>query len=178
MSLDLRNQEGHGHTRRVCDLTVRLAQELGIGGERLLHIWRGALLHDIGSVGVPETILHKPGPLTPEEYEVVKKHPEYAYNLLSEIPFLQEAIDIPYRHHEKWDGSGYPQGLEQTDIPLAARIFTVVDVWEAVTSNRPYRPAMGREAALRILQAGSGTHFDPMLVDIFLQRVLPSISKG
>lgn len=178
MSLDLRNREGHGHTQRVCDLAVRLAQELGMGGESLQHIWRGALLHDIGTVGVPDTILHKPGSLTAEEFEMVKKHPEYAYNLLSEIPFLQEAIDIPYSHHEKWDGSGYPQGLEKTDIPIAARIFAVVDVWVAVTSRRVYRPAMDQEAALRILKEGSGTHFDPMVVDAFLQRVLPTISEG
>jgi putative nucleotidyltransferase with HDIG domain len=173
-ALELRDRETEGHTRRVTNLTVALAQSLGISGEKLENIRRGALLHDIGKVGVPDQILHKPSQLTAEEFSVIKNHPQYAYDMLSEISFLKGAIDIPYCHHEKWDGSGYPQGLEQTDIPLAARIFAVVDVWDAVTSDRIYRASMSREAAIQILKDGSGSHFDPMVVDAFLERVLPS----
>jgi putative nucleotidyltransferase with HDIG domain len=173
-ALELRDRETEGHTRRVTNLTVALAQSLGISGEKLENIRRGALLHDIGKVGVPDQILHKPSQLTAEEFSVIKNHPQYAYDMLSEISFLKGAIDIPYCHHEKWDGRGYPQGLEQTDIPLAARIFAVVDVWDAVTSDRIYRASMSREAAIQILNDGSGSHFDPMVVDAFLERVLPS----
>lgn len=173
-ALELRDRETEGHTRRVTNLTIALAQTLGYKGDKLESIRRGALLHDIGKVGVPDHILHKTGKLTPEEFEVIKNHPRYAYDMLSEISFLKGAIDIPYCHHEKWDGSGYPQGLEQTDIPLSARIFAVVDVWDAVTSDRVYRAGMSREEALKIIRDGSGSHFDPMVVDAFLERVISS----
>ena len=175
-ALELRDRETEGHTRRVTDLTVALSRSLGIGGDELENIRRGAMLHDIGKVGVPDQILHKPGKLTEEEFEVMKKHPQFAFDMLSDISFLQAAIDIPYCHHEKWDGSGYPRGLQKTAIPLAARIFAVVDVWDAVSSDRIYRPGMTRDAALQIIQNGIGSHFDPKIAELFIHRILPTIS--
>ena len=130
-ALELRDRETEGHTRRVADLTVKLAQALGVKSEDLIHIRRGALLHDIGKMGIPDRILLKPGPLTPEEWEIMKKHPVYAWELLSPIKYLRPALDIPYYHHERWDGTGYPRGLKGEEIPLSARIFAVVDVWDA-----------------------------------------------
>ena len=146
-ALDLRDQETEGHTRRVTQMTVSLASFLGIKNFELLHIRRGALLHDIGKMGIPDEILLKPGPFDQNEWKWMHKHPTFAYEMLYPIRYLHPALDIPYCHHEKWDGSGYPRGLKGKDIPLAARIFSVVDVWDAMTSNRPYRNALPREEA-------------------------------
>ena len=167
-ALELRDKETEGHSQRVTDWTLRLSQELGVQSEDLSHIRRGAILHDIGKMGISDEILHKPGPLTPEEFEIVKRHPTMAYELLSPIPFLKKAVEIPYSHHEKWDGSGYPRGLKGKEIPLAARIFAVVDVWDALRSNRPYRDAWPEEKVLEYLRKESGKHFDPGVVGVFL----------
>lgn len=171
-ALELRDKETEGHTQRVTDMTVWLATEMGISGEELEHIRRGALLHDIGKMGVPDNILLKEGPLNDEEWVVMRKHTTYAYNLLSKIEFLIPALDIPYAHHEKWDGSGYPRQLEGVDIPISARIFAIVDVWDAITSDRPYRKAMSQEQALNIIRSGKGIHFDPYIVDLFLGKII------
>jgi putative nucleotidyltransferase with HDIG domain len=168
-TLEMRDRETQGHSQRVLDLTLRLARKLGFTDEELVHVQRGALLHDIGKMGVPDNILLKEGPLTDEEWEIMHKHPVYAYDMLSTIPFLRKAIDIPYSHHEKWDGSGYPRGLKREEIPLAARIFAVVDVWDALRSDRPYRPAWSDEKALSYIKEESGKHFDPIVVDAFME---------
>jgi len=134
-------------------------------------IRRGALIHDIGKFSVPDSVLLKPGTLTEDEYDVMKQHPEHAYEMLSNIPFLKGAIDIPYCHHEHWDGSGYPQGLKEGDIPVAARLFTVCDVWDAVTTDRPYRDAMPRDEAIEVIRDGAGASFDPDIVNLFLDNL-------
>lgn len=170
-ALELRDEETEGHTQRVTTMTLEVAQLCGINGTELENIRRGALLHDIGKVGVPDEILNKPCKLTDAEFEVIKQHPWYAYEMLSEISFLTPALDIPYSHHEKWDGSGYPRGLSGTAIPIAARIFSLVDVWDAITSNRPYREAMTYEEALSVIEEGRGSHFDPALTDLFLDYI-------
>jgi len=167
-ALELRDLETRGHSERVTRLAVALAQSFGIGGDDLLHFRRGALLHDIGKMAIPDAILLKPGPLTDTEWMVMRQHPIYAYELLRPIAFLQPALDIPYGHHEQWDGSGYPRSLSGDAIPLAARIFAVVDVWDALTSDRPYRPAWSLERAEAYLQEQSGHHFDPRVVEAFL----------
>ena len=172
-ALELRDEITEGHTQRVVELTVRLAKEFGYEGLALEQIRRGALLHDIGKMGIPDSILQKPGKLTPEEWDIMRRHPAYAYDLLKDIEFLQEAIDIPYCHHEKWDGSGYPRGLKGTDIPLPARIFSIVDVWDALTSDRPYRAAWPIEKVLDYIHDRSGTEFDPQVVSVFI-RVMES----
>jgi len=168
-TLELRDRETQGHSQRVLDLTLRLARKLGFTDEELVHVQRGALLHDIGKMGVPDNILLKKGSLTEAEWEIMHKHPIYAYDMLSTIPFLRKALDIPYCHHEKWDGSGYPRGLKGEEIPLSARIFAVVDVWDALRSDRPYRLAWKDEKTLDYIQAESGSHFDPMVVDAFME---------
>ena len=140
-AMDLRDKETEGHTQRVTEITLAMAEILGINREQLIHIKRGALLHDIGKLGVPDSILLKPGPLSPDEWIIMKKHPEYAFEMLHSVEYLRPALDIPYCHHEKWDGSGYPRGLAKKEIPLAARIFSIIDVWDALTSDRPYRDA-------------------------------------
>lgn len=168
-ALDLRDKETEGHTRRVCDLTVKMGRLLGMSEEELLQIRRGALLHDVGKLGIPDSILLKPGTLTDDEWVVMKRHPVYAYEWLSKIEYLKKAMDIPYRHHEKWDGTGYPNGLKGEEIPLPARIFAIVDVWDALTSNRPYRQALTKEEAWEYIQEQSGTHFDPSLIKYFRQ---------
>ncbi|WP_051275746.1 HD domain-containing phosphohydrolase [Desulfovirgula thermocuniculi] len=167
-ALDLRDRETEGHSRRVTEMTVELARALGVGEAELVHIRRGALLHDIGKLGVPDSILQKPGPLTAEEWEVMRRHPVYAYEMLSSIEHLRPALDIPYCHHEKYDGTGYPRGLKGEEIPLAARIFAVVDVFDALCSERPYRPAWPREKALEYIRREAGRHFDPRVVEAFL----------
>jgi len=172
-ALDLKDEETAGHSKRVTDMAVRLARHLGMGQEELVHLQRGALLHDIGKMGIPDSILLKGEELTEEEYELMKRHPVYAYELLSPIEFLRPALDIPYCHHERWDGGGYPRGLGGEEIPLAARVFAVVDVFDALTSDRPYRPAWPRERALSYLQAQSGHHFDPRVVEAFFGVVGP-----
>lgn len=170
-ALDLRDEETEGHSRRVTEQTVRLAERLGIPDEDLVHIRRGALLHDIGKMGVPDHVLRKPGPLTDAEWELMKQHPDFAYELLLPIEFLRPALDIPYAHHERWNGTGYPRGLEGEAIPLSARIFAVVDVYDALTSDRPYRPAWERSRALAYLRDNTGILFDPAVVDEFLSML-------
>lgn len=167
-TLDLKDHETEGHSRRVTDASVRLARELGIEGEALAHVRRGALLHDIGKMGIPDAILLKPGKLTEAEWDVMKRHPELAYKALEGIAFLRPALDIPRFHHERFDGTGYPHGRSGRDIPLAARVFAVVDVFDALTSDRPYRQAWTEARALEHLREGSGTHFDPEVVAAFL----------
>jgi PAS domain S-box-containing protein len=167
-ALDLRDRETEGHSQRVTEMTLVLARALGLSDEFLVHVRRGALLHDIGKMGIPDAILLKPGPLTEEEWAIMRQHPTLAYQLLLPIIYLRPALDIPYRHHEKWDGSGYPHGLRGAQIPLAARAFAVVDVWDALTSDRPYRPAWSRDRVLAYIREQSGYHFDPAVVDAFL----------
>lgn len=167
-ALDLRDKETEGHTQRVTDMTFQLAQVMGYPPEGLLNIRRGALLHDIGKMGIPDHILLKPDKLTDEEWEIMRKHPTYAYDLLKPIAYLRSALDIPYCHHEKWDGSGYPRGLKDEQIPLAARIFAVVDVYDALISDRPYRAGWPQNKVLEHIRSLSGTHFDPQVVEVFL----------
>ncbi len=172
-ALDLRDRETEGHTKRVTELTLRLAQTLGVSGNELVHIRRGALLHDIGKMGIPDSILLKTGPLTPEEWVIMQRHPVYAHDLMAPIAFLRPALTIPYYHHERWDGSGYPHGLRGQDIPWAARIFAVVDVWDALCSDRPYRPAWPPAQVRAHIQALAGIHFDPDVVAAFLKTLSP-----
>jgi putative nucleotidyltransferase with HDIG domain len=168
-ALDLRDKETEGHSRRVTEMTVRLAKTLGVDEHMLEHIRRGALLHDIGKMGVPDSILLKPAELTHDEQTEMRRHPSYAFELLSPITFLKPALDIPYYHHEKWDGTGYPRGLRGEEIPLAARIFAVADVWDALNSDRPYRARWPKERVREHIKALSGTHFDPKVVEAFLR---------
>jgi len=171
-ALELRDELTEGHTRRVTELTVRLARAMGLSEEHVEHIRRGAILHDIGKMAIPDAILHKKGPLTPAEERLVRLHPQFAYEMLYPIEFLRPALDIPYCHHERWDGSGYPQGLKGEQIPLAARIFAVIDVWDAITSDRPYRPAWSREEALRYMGSQAGKQFDPRVLEVFLSLIV------
>ncbi len=166
-ALELRDEITEGHTLRVVELTVLLAKEFGFEGLALEQVRRGALLHDIGKMAIPDSILQKPGKLTPDEWETMRRHPEYAYEMLKDIEFLQGAVDIPYCHHEKWDGSGYPQGLKGEEIPLPARIFAIVDVWDALISDRPYREAWPLDKTMEYLREQSGSHFDPQVVEVF-----------
>jgi putative nucleotidyltransferase with HDIG domain len=168
-ALELRDRETEGHSRRVTELTIELARRLGVDEEDLVHIHRGALLHDIGKMAIPDEILQKSEELTEDEWVIMRQHPSYAYELLSDISFLEPALDIPYCHHEKWDGSGYPRGLKDGEIPLAARIFSVVDVWDALLSDRPYRGAWAEDTAIEYLRAESGKYFDPQVVATFLE---------
>ena len=168
-ALDLRDKETEGHSRRVTEMTLRLAQEMGVAEDELVHIQRGALLHDIGKVGIPDSILLKPGPLTEEEWAIMRMHPVHAYELLRPIAFLEPSLDIPYCHHEKWDGTGYPRGLDGEEIPLAARIFAVADVYDALRSNRPYRSARPRQMVMVHIMEQAGKHFDPDVVEAFLK---------
>jgi len=169
-ALDLRDKETEGHTERVVDQTLSLCEACGVRQEHLVHIRRGALLHDIGKMGIPDSILLKEGPLTEDEWKVMRMHPVYALQWLSPIPYLKEALDIPYCHHERWDGTGYPRGLTGEQIPKAARIFAVVDVWDALTSDRPYRKAWTKEKAREHIAANAGSHFDPEVVKVFLDQ--------
>ena len=173
-ALDLRDRDTEGHTLRVTDMTLRLARSMDIRGEDLVHLRRGALLHDIGKMGVPDDILHKAGPLTEEEWEVMRQHPQYAYQMLKPISFLNKALDIPYAHHERWDGSGYPRRLKGDSIPVAARIFAVVDVWDALTNDRPYRLAWSKGRTLRYIREQSARHFDPRMVNAFVREITSS----
>jgi len=167
-ALDLRDHETEGHSRRVTELTLELARAVGMSPEDIVLIRWGAELHDIGKMGVPDGILLKPEPLSDEEWALMRRHPELARDMLMPIAFLSRALDIPYCHHEKWDGSGYPNGLRGEEIPLAARLFAIVDVWDALCSDRPYRKAWEREQVLDHIKSLSGTHFDPDLVSVFL----------
>jgi putative nucleotidyltransferase with HDIG domain len=173
-ALDLRDKETEGHSQRVTLLALQLAEALGMSKEDLAYLRQGALLHDIGKMGVPDRILHKHGPLTEQEKVIMRQHPVNAYKMLYPITHLRPALDIPYSHHEKWDGSGYPSGLKGEEIPLAARIFTVIDVWDALRSNRPYRKAWSVKKTIAYIQKQAGKSFDPQIVNCFVDN-LPSI---
>jgi putative two-component system response regulator len=170
-ALDLRDKEVEGHTNRVTEIVLKFAHTTGFTQEEMAHIRRGALLHDVGKLGIPDSILHKPGKLTGEEWQVMRMHPVYAYQWLSSIKFLLPALDIPYCHHEKWDGTGYPRGLKGTEIPLTARLFALVDVWDALCSDRPYRRAISKADALEYICTQAGSHFDPDLTKAFVELV-------
>jgi putative two-component system response regulator len=166
-AMDLRDKETEGHTQRVTVLSETLAKLAGIKGEELLFIRRGALLHDVGKLGVPDSVLLKSDKLTDEEWDIMRRHPQYAYDMIYPIEYLRPSLDIPFCHHEKWDGSGYPRGLKGEDIPLSARIFAIADVWDALTSDRPYRPAWDKQKTLNYINEQSGRHFDPHIVELF-----------
>ncbi len=168
-ALDLRDKETEGHTQRVTRLSVQLGQAMGISEAELVHLRRGALLHDIGKLGIPDAILHKPGPLTPDEWQIMRRHPVHAYEWLAPVEYLRPALDIPWCHHERWDGTGYPRGLAGDAIPLVARIFAVVDVWDAMTNDRPYHQARPPEEVGKLIAAEAGRQFDPAVVAAFLQ---------
>jgi hypothetical protein len=168
-ALEVRDQDTEGHSRRVSDLTLELARALGMSGDELEQVHRGAILHDIGKIGIPDNILHKPGPLSPDEWEIMRKHPEYAYRLLSPIQFLTPALEIPYCHHERWNGSGYPRKLSGEQIPLSARVFAVADVWDALLSDRSYRKAWSEEKARDYIASNAGIQFDPKAVEVFMR---------
>jgi PAS domain S-box-containing protein len=167
--LELSNRENGAHAYRVVELTIKLARSMGIAEQELIHFRRGALLHDVGKLGIPESILNKPGPLDEAEWKVMQSHSQLAYELLSSVNYLAPALDIPHYHHERWDGSGYPEGLREEQIPFPARLFAVVDVYDALTSTRSYRPAWSRQVALTHIQNSSGKLFDPVVVRAFLQ---------
>jgi putative nucleotidyltransferase with HDIG domain len=167
-ALELRDFETQGHSRRVTELAIQVARALGIPEDELVHVHRGALLHDIGKMGIPDHILLKNGPLDDEEWQIMQQHPVYAYEMLSPIEFLRPALDIPRYHHEKWDGTGYPYGLRGEEIPLPARIFAIIDVWDALLSDRPYRAALDESVVLDHIQAQIGKHFDPRVAQAFL----------
>lgn len=170
-AMDLRDRETEGHSRRVAELTVKMAKMFGMKDQDLVHIRRGAFIHDMGKLGVPDAILQKPAALTDQEWEIMRKHPQLAHDMLYPIEYLRPAMDIPLNHHEKWDGTGYPRGLKNEEIPVAARLFSVVDVWDALTSDRPYRPAWKEEDALDYIREQSGLHFDPQVVDLFFKVI-------
>jgi HD-GYP domain-containing protein (c-di-GMP phosphodiesterase class II) len=170
-ALDLRDRETENHTQRVTNMTIQLGHELGLSTERLVHIRRGAMLHDIGKLGVQDKILLKNGPLTDEEWDEMRRHPGHAYDMLAPIAYLRSALNIPFCHHEKWDGSGYPRGLKGEEIPVEARIFAIIDVYDALTNHRPYRPAWPRSQAVQYIRDQSGRHFDPDLVQVFLRLI-------
>ncbi len=170
-AMDLRDKETEGHTQRVTEATLYLADAMGLAGDDLIQMRRGALLHDIGKMGVPDGILLKEGPLTDEEWAIMRQHPDHAYQMLKGIAYLRQALDIPYCHHEKWDGTGYPRGLKREGIPLVARIFAVIDVWDALRSDRPYRKGWTEEKVQAYIREQSGKHFDPKVVDTFLRRI-------
>ena len=171
-ALALRDSDTEEHARRVTAMTLDLAQAVEFLPTELIHLRRGSILHDIGKIGIPDFILHKDTPFTGEERDIMRMHPVYGYELLSTIPRLHPALDIPYCHHEKGDGSGYPRGLKGTRIPFSARLFAIVDVWDALLSNRPYRPAWTVEQASQYMLAQSGKHFDPDITRLFLDEVL------
>lgn len=168
-ALELKDKETKGHSDRVMTLACKLATRMGFTPERLKHFRNGVYLHDIGKMGIPDAILLKPGPLTDQEWEIMRQHPIYAYNLLRGIEYLEPALEIPYSHHERWDGSGYPQGLKGEAIPLGARIFAVVDVWDALTSDRPYRAALSVAETRQYLLDNAGKLFDPQVVQQMLE---------
>jgi PAS domain S-box-containing protein len=170
-ALDLRDRETEGHTQRVTELTLKVAQTLGFSAEELSHIRRGALLHDMGKMAIPDEILQKPAPLNEVEWEKMRRHPMYAYEMLSPIEYLRPALDIPFCHHERWNGSGYPRGLKGMDIPLVARLFAIVDVWDALCSDRPYRKKLPKKEVIAYLREKSGNLFEPRLVDVFLSVI-------
>jgi PAS domain S-box-containing protein len=170
-ALEIRGKEPEGHSQRLAEQTVHLAKQMGLNQDELVHIRRGAVLHDIGMMSIPDDILFKSGPLTPKEWQIMREHPNEAFRLLSPIGFLRPAIDIPYCHHERWDGAGYPRGLKGEQIPLAARIFAVVDVWDALISNRPFRAAWSRNEAISYLRGQKGKLFEPGVVETFVKFI-------
>jgi len=176
-TLDLRDHETEGHSLRVAALAAELGREMGMGPEELQRLRRGALLHDVGKIGVPDAILLKPGSLDAGEIEAMRLHPVYARDLLEGIPFLRQVIEVPWCHHERWDGSGYPRGLAGAEIPLAARVFSVADVWDAVSHDRPYRAAMAPAQARELVERGAGSQFDPAVVACFARR-FPEDGQG
>jgi PAS domain S-box-containing protein len=169
LALDLRDRETEGHTQRVTAMAIRLARELSCTEEELVHIRRGALLHDMGKMGIPDEILQKPGPLSPEEWMTMRKHPLYAYQMLSPISYLNQALIIPYYHHERWDGSGYPRRLRSDEIPIESRILAVADVFDALTHDRPYKEAWTIENTVEEIRRNAGLHFDPTIVEAFME---------
>ena len=177
LALELRDQETEGHARRVTGLTMELANVMGVEGDELINIRRGALLHDIGKMGIPDSILLKPGKLSPEEWVIMRQHPQFAFELLWPIEYLRPAIHIPYSHHEWWNGAGYPRGLLGDEIPISARIFAVVDVWDAMRSERPYRNALPEDEVREYLLTSKGVHFDPRVVEAFFDMIADSNGK-
>jgi putative nucleotidyltransferase with HDIG domain len=175
-ALDLRDRETKDHTFRVTEVTLRLARLAGMNNAELMHVKHGALLHDIGKMGIPDAILLKEDYLTKDEWDIMRRHPVYAYEMLSPIDYLRPALEIPYCHHEKWDGSGYPRGLAGEQIPLAARLFAVVDVWDALRSDRPYRKGWDEQKVRDHIRSQAGTHFDPNAVGLFL-RVMEEMDR-
>lgn len=170
-ALDLRDRETEGHTQRVSELTLKVARILGFSEDELVHIRRGALLHDMGKMAIPDEILQKPGPLNEAEWERMRHHPIYAYEMLSPISYLHPALEIPFFHHERWDGSGYPRGLKGEEIPLPARLFAIIDVWDALCSDRPYRKKLPRNEVITYLRENAGVLFDPKLTRVFLSFI-------
>jgi hypothetical protein len=170
-ALEVRDRETQGHSKRVTELTIRIARRMGFSEDMLVHIYRGALLHDIGKLGIPDDILHKKGPLTEQEMRIMRLHPQIALDLLSPIDYLKPALNIPRYHHEKWDGTGYPHGLSGETIPLEARIYAIVDVFDALTHDRPYRAAMPTHEALEYIKSEAGKQFDPEVVRVFLSEI-------
>ncbi len=178
LALELRDRETQGHTQRVTSLALRFGHRLGLSEQELKHLRRGVLLHDIGKMAIPDAILHKPGPLTAEEWQEMKRHPEYAYQMLKNIAYLKPALVVPYCHHELWDGSGYPRGLRGEEIPLLARIFTIVDVWDSLCHDRVYRPGLDAQTVIAYLREQAGKKFDPNLVEVFLEMIEDGLRKG
>jgi len=170
-AMDLRDKETEGHSRRVTELTVKLARTFDVSADEIMHLRRGALLHDMGKLGIPDSILHKPDKLTEEEWVIMRKHPQLAYDMLYPVEYLRPALIIPLNHHEKWDGTGYPNGLKGKAIPIAARLFAIIDVWDALTSDRPYRHAWSEAEALAYIREQSSKHFDPQVVDLFFKVI-------
>lgn len=173
-ALDLRDKRTEEHARRVTDATIGLAVRLGVGGPDLVHLRRGAILHDIGKVAIPDEILFKPGPLAEDEWKIMRRHPGIAVDLLSPVSYLAPALDIPHWHHEKWNGTGYPDQLSGNQIPFSARLFALVDVYDALISDRPYRSAWSRGDAVQYIESQSGQHFDPKIVPEFLDMIRKS----
>lgn len=173
-ALEIRDRETQGHSRRVTELTTRIARKMGFTEEELVNVYRGALLHDIGKLGIPDDILHKPGPLDEYEWSIMRLHPQIAADLISPIEYLKPALNIPRYHHEKWDGTGYPYGLSGESIPLEARIYAIIDVFDALTHDRPYRAKMSEEEALEYIKQQAGKHFDPYVLEVFLDEIYKS----
>jgi putative two-component system response regulator len=171
-ALDLRDKETEGHTKRVTEMAIQLARTAGFSEETLKHVWRGGMLHDVGKLGIPDAILLKPDKLTDAEWKIMRMHPVYAYEWLSHIEYLHPALDIPYCHHERWDGTGYPRGLKGEEIPLAARLFAIVDVWDALTSDRPYRKAVKPAEVVTYIRSQSGEYFEPGIVEMFVKQIV------
>jgi putative nucleotidyltransferase with HDIG domain len=170
-ALDLRDKETKEHTSRVTNITVKLATRLGVKQSDMIHVRRGAILHDIGKVAIPDQILFKPGPLAQDEWDIMRKHPMIAVELLSAVNYLEPALEIPHWHHEKWNGTGYPDGLGQEDIPFSARLFALADVYDALISKRPYRSAWSKWQAVQYIESQAGIHFDPRIVPEFLDLI-------